>query len=775
MSRPVVAIAGNPNSGKTTLFNQLTGANAKVGNYAGVTVEQREGGMTLPDGRDVLLLDIPGTYSLSARSAEEQIAISVMAGLNPYHEPDAVIVVVDSTQLARNLYLVLQILELRLKVVVALNMTDVLAANHVSIDVDAVSAALGVPVVAVSARRGGGVKDLRAAVQKSLEAPETERSRAVTNGWDARLSEDVAAVEPFVPKGWDRDDDGRRRALAGWAIMSIDDDDELWDVPDDLRAAALGRRRAATAAGRDLDLDLARARYEWIDAQLPAFFETPLTPLRKVTDAIDKVLIHPAAGMLLFLVVMALVFESLFTWSAPLIDGVEAGVEAFTTGLTMLLPAGLLSDFITQGLVAGVGAVLVFLPQILMLFLFISILEDSGYMARAAFLMDRVMKAIGLTGRAFVPMLSGYACAIPAIMATRTMERQRDRLLTMMVVPIMTCSARLPVYTLVIAALFPPPSAEGGTLLGFFSLQALIMVAMYLFSTVMALAAAFVLGRTVFKGTTPPLVLELPPYRMPHPASVLRMMWERGRLFVTEAGTVILTCSVVLWVLLTFPQDVELSRDYAAEGNAARVAAGVAPILDVDDDGGVGDDDADAETGGVAAGEVIDAAAAEDASLLPVALMAALQDLRAAEAAERLRLSYGGRLGRLIEPTIAPLGFDWKIGVGLIGAFAAREVFVSTMGIVYGIGDEADETSMPLRERLHAETWPDGRPVYTPLVGLSLMVFFALAAQCMSTLAVVRRETRTWRWPIFLFTYMTAMAWASSFVVYQGGRLLGFS
>ena len=727
--------------------NQLTGANAKVGNYPGITVEQREGSLRLPSGRDVVLLDIPGTYSLSARSAEEQIAISVMAGLNPYHEPDAVVVVVDSTQLARNLYLVLQVLELRLKVVVALNMTDVLAANHVEVDTDAVSAALGVPVVAVSARRGTGLKELRAAIESAVAAPETDRSRAVTNGWDARLTEDVAAVEPHVPEGWDRGDAERRRALAGWAIMSIDEDDERWDEPGPLRDAALQRQRGAREAGRDLDLDLARARYDWIDERLPSFFARPLTPLRRLTDALD-------AGMLLFLVVMAMVFESLFTWSSPLIDGVEAGVEAFSSGVASILPAGLLADFVTDGLIAGVGAVLVFLPQILLLFLFISILEDSGYMARAAFLMDRVMKAIGLTGRAFVPMLSGYACAIPAIMATRTMERQRDRLLTMMVVPIMTCSARLPVYTLVIAALFPAPDVPGGTVLGVFSLQALIMVLMYLFSTVVALLAAFVLGRTVFKGTTPPLVLELPPYRMPHPRSVLRMMWERSRLFVTEAGTVILTCSVVLWVLLTFPRDVELSRDYAAEAAAARAAAGVP----------------------VEAAESADADGAEAAQdEWPDALVAALDQLRAAEAAERLRLSYGGRMGRFIEPAITPLGFDWKIGVGLVGAFAAREVFVSTMGIVYGIGDEADEESTPLRERIRAETWPDGRPVYTPLVGLSLMVFFALAAQCMSTLAVVRRETHTWRWPIFLFVYMTALAWVASFAVFQGGRLLGFT
>jgi ferrous iron transport protein B len=473
---------------------------------------------------------------------------------------------------------------------------------------------------------------------------------------------------------------------------------------------------------------------------MPSFVAHVPSTLRRVTDAVDRVLIHPLVGFLLFVLLMSVVFESLFTWSTPAIDFVNSAVTLVADGARAVLPEGLLRDFLTEGVINGVGAVLVFLPQILLLFLFISIMEDSGYMARAAFLMDRIMKAIGLTGRAFVPMISGFACAIPAIMATRTMERRRDRMLTMMVIPIMTCSARLPVYTLIIGALYPAPGERGGTVAGFFSLQALLMVGMYMFSTVLALVAAAVLGRTVFKGRSVPLLLELPPYRMPSPRSVLRMMWERSRLFVTEAGSVILVCTIALWVLLAFPRDTELSREYAAEAAAVRA-------------GGLS---AEADLGG----EALD----EDVARL-----------EAAERAARLRGSFGGRLGRLIEPAIAPLGFDWKIGVGLIGAFAAREVFVSTMGVVYGMGADTDETSAPLRERLHSERWPDGRRVYTPLVGLSLMVFFALAAQCMSTLAVVKRETRSWGWPVFLFSYMTALAWLASFATYQIGTSLGFA
>jgi ferrous iron transport protein B len=365
--------------------------------------------------------------------------------------------------------------------------------------------------------------------------------------------------------------------------------------------------------------------------------------------------------------------------------------------------------------------VVVFLPQILLLFFFIGLMEDSGYMARVAYLMDRIMKSMNLNGRAFVPMLSGFACAVPAILATRTMERQRDRLLTMMVVPLMTCSARLPVYTLVIAALFP-----AGHVLGIFPVQGLLMVGMYLFSAVTALVAAWVLSRRVraLRAKRLPFVIELPPYRIPRLGDVVRMMWERTSYFLREAGTVILACTIALWALLSFPRHTQTDYD-------ARVAA--APTAEQ---------------------------------------VASLENQRDAE---RLRESYGGRLGHAIEPAIAPLGFDWKIGIGIIGAFAAREVFISTMGVVYSAGGDVDETSDTLRQRIRAEVREDGRPVYTPLVGLSLMIFFALACQCMSTLAVVKRETGTYRWPLFLFAYMTVLAWVTSFAVYQGGRLLGFS
>jgi ferrous iron transport protein B len=410
-------------------------------------------------------------------------------------------------------------------------------------------------------------------------------------------------------------------------------------------------------------------------------------------------------GFAVFLAIMMVLFQSLFTWADPAIKVIEAVVVYLQSFFAAHLPDGFFKDLLVQGIIGGVGNVIVFIPQILLLFFFVGLLEDSGYMARVAYLMDRIMRSLGLHGRAFVPMLSGFACAIPAILATRTMERQRDRLLTMLVVPLMTCSARLPVYTLVIGALFPPTHV-----FGWVPVQGLLMVGMYLFATSVALIAAWVLGRTVVRARSVPLILELPPYRAPKFGATLSLMWEKTRAFLTEAGTMILGCTVVLWLLLSYPK-----------------------------------------------------ADAHDTSTGP-----------AASAAQQIQNSYGGRLGHAIEPAIRPLGFDWKIGVGLVGAFAAREVFVSTLGIVYGVGAVDEDDPAPLRDRLRAETRADGRPAYTPLMGLSLMVFFAVACQCMSTLAAVRRETKTYKWPAFLFAYTVALAWALSFVVYQGGRLLGF-
>lgn len=703
---PLIAVVGNPNTGKTTLFNRLTGQRARVGNYPGITVDRRSGRARFVAAGVVAIeaevFDVPGCYSLSARSAEEEIAIDAILGWRGNLRPDLALIVVDATQLVRNLYMVLQILELGVPTVIALNMIDEAAPTPP--DARALGVLLGVPCIPTSARGGEGVDELCAAVAAALSSPRVPAPPAIAYSQAVLAQADHVATA--LPPEWTagRDGEARRRALALWALTSVHQDDELTGIARPLRERVAEARDAAK--GRDLDGEIIGARYGFLDAHVPSLYAP--SRIAVLTERIDAVLLHPVSGFATFLGVMLVVFQALFAWADPAIHLIEAAFSALGDFLVSVLPPGLLTDLLVQGVVGGVGNVLVFLPQILLLFLLLGLLEDSGYLARVAYLMDRVMKSVGLHGRAFVPMLSGFSCAIPAILATRTMESRRDRLLTMLVIPLMTCSARLPVYTLIIGALFPPSKVFGVV-----PVQGLLMVAMYVFSTAIALGAAGLLGRTVLRGPRVPLILELPPYRRPVFRSVVQLMWQRSRLFLTEAGSVILWCTIGMWVLLSFPK-------------------------------------------------------------LPEPPAGSPPEEHAQWEADSLANSIGGRMGKALEPAIAPLGFDWKIGVGIVGAFAAREVFVSTMGVIHGVGDDSDEHSVALRDRLRADTRPDGRPVYSPLVGLTLMVFFALACQCMSTLAVVRRETGGWQWPAFLFGYMTVLAWTVSFGVYQLGRLAGF-
>jgi ferrous iron transport protein B len=729
---PSVVIGGNPNTGKSTVFNQLTGGRARIGNYPGITVERSIGSTRLPGGRMVRVLDSPGTYSLVARSAEEQLAIEALAGLPPMDAPDVAVITVDATQLSRNLYLVLQVIELGVPVIVALNMTDALEESGQTVDERALAKALGVPVVPMVARQGLGIADLVSAIVRVLDDPDLGRP-----GWRwepsaAELRADMETVAAALPERWHGGDRGRREALALWALLSIEPGHELRGLPPDLEHLVTEIRSAARDSERDLDREIIQGRYTWIDDHLSEVVRDRKHPA-ELTDRVDRVLLHPALGFALFLVLMTVVFQALFTWADPVIGLIENIVGWTGTRVGAALGPGLFTDFVVNGIIEGVGAFVVFLPQILMLFFFIGLMEDTGYMARVAVLMDRLMRSVGLHGRAFVPMLSGYACAVPAIMATRTMERRRDRLLTMMALPLMTCSARLPVYGLLIAAIVPPWQKAGFT-------QGLLMAAMYLFGTAMALIVAWVLSRTILRASYVPLVIEMPPYRMPHWPSIVRTVLRRGGDFMKTAGTIILICSMVMWVLLSFPKDPGLEGRYEARLQELEQQL--------------------SETSSEGARTEVEEQMAE---------------LEATYASSTTRHSYAGRLGHAIEPIIEPLGFDWKIGVGIISAFAAREVFVSTMGVVFGIGEDVDEQSRDLREKIWSDTWPDGRRVFTPLVCLSLMVFFALACQCMSTLAVVRRETGGWGWPALMFIYMSVLAWVASLLVYQGGRLLGFS
>jgi len=601
--------------------------------------------------------------------------------------------VLDATQLARSTYLLLQCRELGLRCVGALTMVD--EAGAAAPDAKALSALVECEVVPVIARKREGLTELSAAIDRALRAGKRARWMWTPSpGLRADLDATVAAL----PARWRETLGSGDDALALWALTCIEseppDNDELTGIPADLRAIVT---KQLAGRGKALDDEAVLARWSWLDRELTKL--TTKRPDRSRTERIDRVLLHRVLGFVIFMTVMTVLFMSLFAWADPLIDGIDRAVKFGGNELRSALGSGVFTDFLVDGVIAGVGAVLVFLPQILLLFLFLGFLEDCGYLARVAYLMDRIMRSMNLHGRAFVPMLFGFACAVPAITATRTMERRRDRILTMMVVPLMTCSARLPVYTLLIGALIPSNRMT----------QALLMVGMYLFSVSTSLAAAWVMSKTIkpLKAKRLPFIIELPPYRFPRVRDVLRMMWSKSSMFLREAGTVILACSIALWALLYFPRP-----------------------------------DHEPKT--------------------------------PQEQAQRLENSFGGRIGHAIEPVIEPLGFDWKIGVGVVGAFAAREVFISTLGIVYAVGGDADETSEPLREALQTAKKPDGTKAYTPLMALSLMVFFALACQCMSTLAVVKRETGGYRWPAFLFTYMTVLAWVASFAVFQVGTLLGF-
>ena len=698
-----VALVGNPNTGKSTLFNALTGLRQKVGNFAGVTVERHEGSYRAADGRRVSVLDLPGSYSLSAGSPDETIALEVLLGRGrDVPLPDVIVVVADAQHLERNLFLTSQLLELGIPVVVALNQVDMAVAAGIAVDVPELIHELGVTVIPTVAKRGEGVEQLKRVLLTAEALPAPERRFALPPAAAAALAPVEGALQAAgLPRG--------AAAMEALRLLGVSTPEaHLRDVPGlaDRLADAREALRAARLAPDRLESEL---RFAWIGGVLARAVTRTPRHTRTITDRLDAVALHRVWGWFVFLGLMAVVFQAIFSWATPLQDGIEGAVAALGTGVGALLPEGVLRSLLVDGIIAGVGSVLVFLPQIALLFLFIGVLEDSGYMARAAFLMDGVMRRVGLHGKSFIPMLSGYACAVPGIMAARTVENEKDRLATIMVVPLMSCSARLPIYALLISAFVPQVALLGGLL----TLQGATMLAMYFLGTATALAIAALFKRTLLRGPMRPMILELPAYRWPSARNLAISVSGRAKLFLRKAGTVILALSVVLWALATYPT------------------------------------------------------AAVDPSLPPG---------QAAEA--QLEHSALGRIGRAIEPAVRPLGYDWKIGVSIAASFAAREVFVSTMGTIYGVGDAEGEGSAALTERLRTERDArTGRPAYTPLVAVGLMVFYVYALMCMSTIAVTVREAGGgrvgWGWAAVQFGYMLALAYGAAFVVYQGGRLLG--
>ena len=697
-----IALAGNPNAGKTTLFNALTGLRNKVGNYPGVTVEKKEGRARL-DGAEVQILDLPGTYSLAPKSPDEEIARDVLLGLRAdTPPPDVVVVVVDASNLERNLVLATQILELGLPTIIALNMIDVARANGLNVDVARLQSELGAPVVPIVAVRGEGLDALKRILESEIALPNPPIVEL-----DDALENARTELAQIIGRDDASDQISQSAGARGIALRLLCGNAPIEGVSrvfgsevaqklEDLRENAAFKTQNET-----------NARFRAIGAIVRhVLVKEKRAVSRTFTDRADAVLTHPFWGLVVFGAILLLVFQALYSfaeWPMSAIENLQVWGQNF---FSERLPEGPLRDLLIDGVIAGVGAVVVFLPQILILFFFIGLLEDSGYMARAAFIMDKTMSRVGLPGRAFIPLLSSFACAIPGVMATRTIASRRDRITTILIAPLMACSARLPVYTLMIGTFIPETRV-----FGFVSSRALTMFGLYAFGTILALGVAWLLKRSVLKGPTTSLMIELPLYKRPVLKNVLIEMWQRSFAFLQRAGTVIFALSIILWFLLNYPKPSQSALDALPNDEAKS------------------------------------------------ALIA--------------RNSIAGRVGKAIEPAIAPLGFNWKVGVGLIGAMAAREVFVSTMGTVYSVG-EADEESKPLRQAMREDKWPDGRPVWTTLTAVSLMVYFVIAMQCFSTLAVVRRETNGWGWPLFMLVYMTVLAWICSFLVFQGGRFLGF-
>ncbi|MEY4939753.1 MAG: hypothetical protein RIQ93_1488 [Verrucomicrobiota bacterium] len=689
---PVYALVGNPNCGKSTLFNALTGLKQKVGNYPGVTVEKKVGTTYSQHGQPMVVIDLPGAYSLAARSPDEAVTRDVLLGRRvDTAQPDRILCIVDATNLERNLYLVHQILDLGRPVILVLNMMDLAAEAGINVRVARLEHELGIPVIACEAVNGKGIIDLKLAMSRA----DLPLSR---HAWDipAPIAPAVADLQASLIAH-----DGKSPLIArAEALLLLTDQDTVrvaGSTPLHARTheALRGWQQRWEAEGMDWAGTLVNSRYEAIGLIAAEVTVRAGETGPTLSDKIDAIATHRISGWLILAAVMTLLFLSIFTLAELPMNFIDGRVAALSDWVKAMLPDGDLRDLITDGAIAGVGGVIIFLPQILILFFFIGLLESTGYMARAAFIMDRLMSRVGLNGKSFIPLLSSYACAIPGIMATRTIEDQKDRLVTILVAPLMSCSARLPVYLLMIAALVPGDRVPLFTKVG-------IMLLMYALGTCGAFGFAWLFKRTLLKGAPPLMIMELPPYRLPAVRDVFFHMLERAWLFIRRAGTIILGISIILWFLSAYP----------------KAPPGATPQ-------------------------------------------------------QQMAQSLAGRAGHVLEPVIKPLGFDWQIGIGLISSFAAREVFVSTMGVVFN-AENSDENTAPLRQALLAAKWPDGRALFTPLVCFTLMIFYVFAMQCISTVAVVRRETNSWKWPLFQIAYMTGTAWIVSLLVYQAGRALGY-
>jgi ferrous iron transport protein B len=710
-SRPWLALIGNPNSGKTAIFNLLTGLHQKVSNYPGVTVEQKRGNAKLDNDLSIDLIDLPGTYSLTPESLDERIvAEQVLKWIHGGDRPAAIISVVDASNLSRNCYLTSQLLDLDIPVIIALNMMDLVKKNNHTINVKTLQEQLGVSaVIPMSALEKKGIQQLKNAISNAVKkGEESIPTQLLTK--DTKIREYLQPIKELFSKEFGYSDRlawaQSLRVITRQSAMNLYENPKettLQFDPGFIKKLRLARKNAIAELEesgfphRTLEATL---RYHWLDDLLISSKIITAKKISKITrsEKTDRILTHRFFGPVIFVGILMFIFQSIFSWATLPMNIIERGVGFVGEFLMNSMAPGMFKGLLVEGIIAGVGAILVFLPQILILVALMSIMEDLGYMSRVAFMMDKFMTRIGLHGRSVLPLMSGYACAIPGIMATRTIDSWKERLITILIVPLMSCSARLPVYVLMIGTFIP-----ANKVFGIFSLQGLTLVFMYFLGTGAAFIIARIFSRIIRSESKSTFVMELPPYRIPMPRSIFHQVYLRGKQFVLNAGKIIMAVSIVLWFMASFPKTTDEATD-------------VNPIHN----------------------------------------------------------SFAGKIGHTIEPIIKPLGFDWKLGVGLITSFAAREVIVSTLATLYNV-EEGIENVVSLSEALQNDRDPiTGEPVYSTLVALSLMVFFVFAAQCMATFAIVKNETNSWKWPLIMIVYMTGLAYLGSLIVFQGGSLLGF-
>lgn len=688
-----IALVGNPNSGKTTVFNALTGLRQKVGNYPGVTVEKKEGRLTFDDGTEARVFDLPGTYSLTATSPDEIIVTDILLGRGRHTPaPDLAVCIIDASNLERSLYLVSQVIDGNVPTIIALNMIDVAQDSGIHVDHVALSREIGIPVVPTIASRGIGIPELKRAMQMPLAG--TKRQWRLPDAFEKECEELVGLLEEThnlnQPAAF-------HEALTLLSASTASLRESTRYKPELLEHVKRDHQKL-DFLGFDRGTVIIESRYYWIKRICRDVMQSRSGYHRTRSDRIDAIVTHKVWGILIFLTLMALIFQAMFAWANIPMHWIANCFESLASAVDTILPPGDLRDLIVRGGIGGVAAVVTFLPQILFLFLFLGLLEGTGYMARGAFIMDRLMSKVGLHGKSFIPLLSSFACAIPGIMATRTIDNPRDRLATMLVAPLMTCSARIPVYTLLIAAFVP-----NLRIFGFLSLPGAVLFALYALGFLAAMGVAWVFKKTFLKSTTPAFIMELAPYKFPTLKSILLQLWEKGTSFLQRAGTIILGVSIVLWFLATYPK-----LDNATPG-------------------------------------------------------------------EKLNHSFAGRAGHVLEPVIRPLGFDWRIGIGMVGSLLQREVFVSTMGTIYNIQDaQGSNGTISLQDHLRNDRdAATGAPTFTLLTALCLMVYYALAMQCMSTVVIMYRETGGWKWPAVQFAYMSALAYGATLAAYRIGLAAG--